>query len=281
MVKKIFQFLQKEISGLHSAAYLLAMSALLSQILGLLRDRLLASYFGAGNTLDIYYAAFRIPDFLFISVGSMVSVAVLIPFMMERMKSGPEEGKRFLSNVFSFFSLFIVVVCGIAFFLIPVLSAKIFPGFDASSLAKVVMLTRIILLSPIFLGLSNLLGTLTQMYQRFFLYSLSPIVYNIGIISGVIFFYPIFGIPGLAYGVVLGALAHFAVQAPFIVGHGLFPRLTLRFDMKEIKKVFLVSLPRTFALGSDNISVMFLLSIASLMASGSIAIFSFSYNLQS
>jgi putative peptidoglycan lipid II flippase len=281
MVKRFFQFIQKEISGLHQAAYLLAFFALFSQVLGLLRDRLLASSFGASGTLDVYYAAFRIPDFIFISVGSMVSVAVLIPFMMDKMKAGSDEGRKFLSNVFSFFFLLIVVVCFIAFFLIPRLSAAIFPGFSGEKLQQVVMLTRIILLSPILLGLSNLLGTLTQMYQRFFLYSLSPIVYNLGIIVGVLFLYPLFGLVGLAYGVIIGAFLHFAIQVPFIIEHGLFPRLQFKFNMKEIKRVFTVSLPRTFALGSDSISVMFLLSIASLMATGSIAVFSFSYNLQS
>lgn len=281
MVKRFFQLIHREISGLHQAAYLLAVFAFLSQILGLVRDRLLAAFFGASSTLDIYYAAFRIPDFIFISVGSMVSVAVLIPFMMDRMKSGSEEGKKFLSHVFSFFFLLIVIVCAAAFFIVPSITARIFPGFEEDQLAQVVALTRIILLSPVLLGLSNLLGTLTQMYQRFFLYSLSPIVYNLGIIAGVIFLYPVFGIAGLAYGVIVGAFLHLAIQIPFIVERGLFPRLRFSLDFAEIRRVLAVSLPRTFALGSDSISVMFLLSIASLLTAGSISVFSFSYNLQS
>lgn len=281
MVVRIFKFLKKEFNSLHEAAYLLAFFAILSQLLGLMRDRLLAAAFGASGTLDMYYAAFRIPDFIFISVGSMVSVAVLIPFMMDRMKGGIEEGRKFIDNVFSFFFLLIVVVCSVAFFAIPSLSALVFPGFTGDKLQEVIWLTRIILLSPILLGFSNLLGTLTQMYQRFFIYALSPIVYNAGIIAGVLFLYPRFGIVGLAWGVIAGAFLHVAVQIPFIVENGLFPRLRLAFDFGEIRKVFMVSLPRTFALGSDSISVMFLLSIASLMATGSIAVFSFSYNLQS
>jgi putative peptidoglycan lipid II flippase len=281
MINKFLRILHTEVQGLHQAAYLLAGFAFLSQILALVRDRLLAASFGAGSTLDIYYAAFRIPDFIFITVGSMVSISVLIPFLMDKMKDGQEEGKRFISNIFSFFFLLIVVSGVIAFFFVPVLSKYLFPGFTGDKLEQVIQLTRILLLSPIFLGLSNILGTLTQAYRRFFLYAVSPILYNLGIILGVIFLYPMFGLAGLAYGVIVGAILHFAIQIPFIIESGLFPRLQFRFDFKEIRKVLFISIPRTFTLGSDSISIIFLLSFASLMTAGSIAVFNFSYNLQS
>ncbi len=281
MVNKIFKFINKEIDGLHQAAYLLGFFAIMSQILALIRDRLLAGSFGAGGLLDMYYAAFRIPDFVFVSVGSMVSISVLIPFLITKMKSGEEYGKRFVDNIFSVFFLFIIVVSGLVFLLMPFLASAIFPGFSESELLNVVMLSRILLLSPILLGLSNLLGTLTQIHRRFFVYALSPILYNIGIILGVLFLYPMFGVKGLAYGVILGAILHVAVQLPFIVGHNLFPRFSFNFDWKEVKQVLFVSLPRTFTLGSGHISMIFLVSFASLMTVGSISVFNFSYNLQS
>jgi len=73
---------------------------------------------------------------------------------------------------------------------------------------------------------------------------------------------------------------HFLIQVPFAIEHGLFPKPTLSFDFKEIKKVLSVSIPRTLTLGSDNISAIFLLSLASTMTVGSIAVFNLSYNLQ-
>lgn len=281
MVKRIFKIINMEISGLHQAAYLLGFFAITSQVLALIRDRLLASSFGAGRTLDLYYAAFRIPDFIFITVGSMVSVSVLIPFLLEKMKSGPEEGRRFIGNIFTFFFSLIIVASAVAFFFIPALSKMLFPGFNSQDLEEVIKLTRVLLLSPILLGLSNIFGTLTQAYKRFFVYSLSPILYNLGIILGVIFLYPRFGLVGLSYGVIVGAFLHFAIQLPFVIQHGLFPTLRFNFNLDEIKKVLFVSVPRTLTLGSDNISVIFLLSFASLMATGSIAVFNFSFNLQS
>ena len=281
MVKRVFTFINRETNGLHQAAYLLGFFTILSQVLGLLRDRLLASSFGAGQALDIYYAGFRIPDFIFITFGSMVSVSVLIPFLVGKMKAGPEESRRFIGNIFTFFFLLIVVVSAIAFFLVPFLVPRLFPGFTSVDLAQVIKLTRVLLLSPILLGLSNIFGTLTQTYRRFLLYALSPILYNLGIIAGVLFLYPRFGLVGLADGVIFGALLHFSIQIPFVASNGLFPKLSFRFDWREIRKVLFVSVPRTFTLGSDNISVMFLLSLASLMTVGSITVFNLAYNLQS
>ncbi len=281
MVKRILGIFHKEISGLHEAAYLLGFFALCSQILALVRDRILAAQFGASNTLDLYYAAFRIPDFIFITVGSMVSVSVLIPFILERSKKDNDGGKKFISNIFSFFFFFIVVACAVVFFFVPWLSKYLFPGFSDSNLSQVISLTRVLLLSPIFLGLSNIFGTLTQAYRRFFLYALSPILYNLGIIAGIIFLYPVFGLIGLVYGVILGAFLHFVIQIPFVVQHGMFPKFEFKYNWSDIKRVLLISIPRTFTLGSDNISMMFLVSFASLMTAGSISVFNFSFNLQS
>ena len=281
MVKKFFRIFHSEVSGVHQAAYLLGFFALCSQFLALIRDRILAAQFGATSTLDLYYASFRIPDFIFITVGSMVSVSVLIPFILERSKKDDDGGRKFISNIFSFFFLFIVVTCAVVFFFVPELSKYLFPGFTDGNLSQVISLTRVLLLSPIFLGLSNIFGTLTQASKRFFLYALSPIFYNLGIIAGIIFLYPLFGIVGLAYGVILGAFLQFVIQVPFIVEHGMFPKFKFKFNWSEIKKVLFVSVPRTFTLGSDNISMIFLVSFASLMTAGSIAVFNFSFNLQS
>jgi putative peptidoglycan lipid II flippase len=103
MVKRFLNFISREIGGLHEAAYLLGAFAVVSQILALVRDRLLAYKFGATHALDIYYAAFRIPDFIFVAIASMVSISVLIPFLMEKIDSGEKEAKEFIDAIFSVF----------------------------------------------------------------------------------------------------------------------------------------------------------------------------------
>ncbi|MEX2013658.1 MAG: lipid II flippase MurJ [Parcubacteria group bacterium] len=288
MVQRIIGFLYEEAKTLNQAALLLGLFAFFSQVLAFLRDRLLAHIFGASTELDIYYAAFRIPDFIFVTVASVVSLSVLIPFIIEKEALGREALRDFISNVFSFFSVLIIVVSALAFFLIPTISGFLFKGFSAPALAEVILISRILLLSPVILGFSNLFGSLTQAYNRFTIYALAPLLYNAGIIVGIIFLATRLGIMGIALGVVLGASLHALVQVPFIVKAGLFPRLRLGFgeharffDWSVIRKVASVSLPRTLTLSMSALAMIFLVSLASLMTTGSISILSFSFNLQS
>ncbi|KKS44228.1 MAG: Integral membrane protein MviN [candidate division CPR1 bacterium GW2011_GWA2_42_17] len=282
MVKRAFHILNQEISGLHEAAYLLGACALASQLLALFRDRIFASTFGASRTLDIYYSAFRIPDLIFVSIASLVSVSVLIPFFIEKFKNGEESGREFVDTSFSFFFFTITGASLLVFFLVPILTPYVFPGFTGEPVMnQLIVLIRIMLLSPIFLGVSNFLASITQMHNRFFVYALSPILYNIGIIIGVLLFYPLWGLQGLAWGVVLGAGLHFLIQAPFVLEKGLFPKLRFPIEFGEVKNLVFHSLPRTLALSANQIATFFLVGYASLLSAGSIAVFNFSWNLQS
>jgi len=166
MVQRVLKILGSEIKGLHQAAYLLGTFAILSQILGLIRDRLLAHNFGASQSLDIYYAAFRIPDLIFVAIASIVSVFVLVPFLVDKLDRSKSDALLFIDNIFSFFFGLIVIVSLIAFFLTPYLSHLLFPGFVGDSYNTLIILTRIMLLSPILLGLSNLFSSVTQVYKK-------------------------------------------------------------------------------------------------------------------
>jgi putative peptidoglycan lipid II flippase len=281
MVERLFKLLHRELTGIHQAALLLGFSALASQLLALLRDRLLAFKFGAGVELDMYYAAFRIPDFIFVSIGSLVSLSVLIPFLLERLDRSPAEAKKFLSDIFSIFFAVMVVVNVAAFFLVPKLLPWLFPSYVGTQFyPELIMMTRILLLSPIFLGFSNFLASVTQAHRRFALYSLSPVLYNAGIIIGVVWLYPLFGLTGLTWGVVLGAMLHFLIQVPFVLSHGLWPQLSWRINFSAIKKVLLLSLPRTITLSANELTELFLISLASVLTVGSVSVFNFAFNLQ-
>ncbi len=281
MVRKIFDFLYKETRTLNQAALLLGLFAFLSQVLAFLRDRLLAHIFGASSELDIYYAAFRIPDFLFITVASVVSLSVLIPFIIEKESESAKALRDFVNNIFSFFSVLIILVSGLAYFLMPAISGLLFKGFSGPALAEVISISRILLFSPILLGFSNLFGSLTQAYNRFTIYALAPLLYNAGIIVGIIFLTEHFGVMGVAIGVVFGASLHVLVQVPFVVKAGLFPRFSSKLNTALILQVAKISLPRTLTLSMSSVSLVFLVSLASLMTTGSISILSLSINLQS
>jgi len=279
MVERFLKVINKEVRGIHQAAYLLGAFAIVSQLLALLRDRLFASAFGAGETLDMYYAAFRLPDLLFAGVTSLLSVYVLIPFFAEKIGEGRQRARAFLNSMLTGYLVLMGVASLLVFIFAPFVLPKIFSGALGHS-SELVLLCRILLIQPILLGLSSLLGTVTQFNRKFFLYSLSPILYNVGIILGVVFLYPQMGNAGLVWGVVLGAFLHLAIQIPYTLSTGFFPYPTVRFSFSEFWKAAVLSLPRTIALSANQIALLVITSLASGIATGSIAIFNLALNLQ-
>ncbi len=271
----------KEIRGLHQAAYILALFAFGSQLLALVRDRLLAHTFGAGNQLDIYYAAFRIPDLLFALFVSVLSVYVLLPFVARaREKTDDKEGASVLGQMFTLFLIFYTAVALAVFLAAPYLVKVMFPGLVADS-DTLVLLLRVLLLQPFLLGVSSLFGVVTQLSGRFVLYAISPLIYNLGIILGIIFLYPYFGMAGLVWGVVLGAFGHMFVQFPLIRKSGLAFGLRSKLDLKLLKSVLMVAVPRAFTLSVHQLILLVFIGMATLMTAGSVSIFQFAFNLQS
>ncbi len=281
MVQRVLQGMYKEVRGLHQAAYILALFTFGSQLLALVRDRLLAHTFGAGQVLDLYYTAFRIPDFLYVLFVSVLSIYVLIPFISKRTESGGDESAReLMSQVFSLFVFCYVVIGCVAFVAAPAIVSYFFPGFMESA-TTLVILIRILLIQPLLLGVSSLFGIITQLEHRFILYAISPLIYNLGIIVGVLFVYPFFGIWGLAVGVVLGALGHLLVQLPVVYNSPIKPRFTLTFSLSTLREVFRISVVRALTLSLHQCVLLGFVGFASIMAVGSISVFQFAYNLQS
>lgn len=271
----------REFGGLHKAALILAVSSVVSALFGIFRDRLLAGTFGAGHSLDIYYAAFKIPDFIYIISLSLVSVNALIPFFLEKESSSKEEAKKFLDGIMFFYFVAIIFLSAGAFFAIPYLSGLVAPGFSLESKSELILLSRLLLFSPFFLGLSNLVSTAIQSRNKFFVYALSPIFYNIGIIIGIVFFLPMWGMSGIVFGVILGALGHFAVQLPAVLKMGFFPVPRFKADYMEAVMVARLSFSRTIGLGLSQIILISITAFASLIGAGGIAVFNLSFNLQS
>jgi putative peptidoglycan lipid II flippase len=290
MIKKIFS---GYINSITIAALLVAVSSLMSRLLGLFRDRILASEFGAGDTLDIYYAAFRIPDLIFnllvlgaLSAGFIPIITCLIKDHECRARtdfsvSPNKEAWTLASNVVNLLSLMLIVLSVIGIFLAPYFMKLLTPGFDPAKQAMTVALTRIMFLSPIFLGISSVLGGILQSFKRFFIYSLSPIMYNVGIIIGVLYLAPRLGAYGLAWGVVLGAFLHMIVQVPAVMALGYRYAPVIDWHGKNIRTIGVMMFPRTMSLAISQINLLVITVVASTLASGSLAIFNFANNLQS
>ncbi|MDD4901059.1 MAG: murein biosynthesis integral membrane protein MurJ [Patescibacteria group bacterium] len=289
MIKRLFN---SSINSITAAAILVAFFSLISRFLGIFRDRILAGQFGAGDTLDIYYAAFRVPDLIFnllilgaLSAGFIPIFTSLIKSPLERIRSlfGDEnkEAWELTSNVLNILGLGLIVLCGLGVVFAPQFMRLVTPGFSQEKMALTVDLSRIMFLSPIFLGISSVFGGVLQSFRRFFVYSLSPIFYNIGIIAGALFLVPLWGAYGLAWGVVLGAFAHMLVQAPALFQLGFKYSFKINLRSPKILKIWLMMVPRTMSLAISQFNLLVITVIASTLPSGSLSVFNLANNLQS
>jgi putative peptidoglycan lipid II flippase len=280
MVSKLLSSIQKRSESIHSAALILIIFSFISQFLGLIRDRALVSYLGPSLPLDVYYAAFRIPDIIYATVASLVAVTAIMPFLKERLSTGgTDDGRKFLSNLISAFSVVMLAVVVLAFILMPLLVPFVAPGFPEEGRLQLITMSRVMLLSPLLLGFQNLFASITQYHRKFFIFALAPVLYNLGLIAGIVFLYPMFGTIGLAWGVVLGALLHLLIHLVTAMSLGYTPHMSPFVNWKEIRTVAATSFPRTITLTLAAITVFFMTSIASTLNEGSISLFTFAINI--
>lgn len=281
MVRRFLSLFGRDIESIHQAAYILAGATFLGQVLGLFRDRLLASTFGAGSLLDVYYAAFRLQDIIFVTIGSMLSAVVLIPlFSITLEKEGKEKLHRIVNSIFTVAFYILLLISSIAVIFARKIALMIFPGVPAEYEQTLVDLMRLLLLSPFLFSLSGVLGALVQVYNRFAIVSIAPLLYNLGIILGIVFLYPMLGLTGIGLGVLLGALMHAGIHAPFIIRQGLFPHFTRTIEWVSVKETVYLALQRGLALGTQHLGLIFLTGLATTIAVGSVSVMTLATNLQ-
>jgi len=274
--QNIFSFETKSVTF---AAFLIAISSGISGVLGLVRDGLLAGRFGVWAETNSYFAAFRVNDFFYnlLIIGGFA--VVFLPLFAEYYSKEKEKTWEMVSHVLNFFLFLLILTSLFIFIFAPQLVKIITPGFSFEEKTQTALLIRIMILSPILFGLSAIFSGILHYFNRFFIYSLAPILYNLGIIFGILFLSPSFGIIGVGMGVVLGASLHWAIQIPSVLNCGFRYRLLLNFRYPAIKKIFYLVIPRLFAVTSQQINLIVITAIASTI-SGGIAIFSFANNLQ-
>jgi len=284
MFRDIFK---KPINSITVAAAFVALSSLASRFLGIVRDHILAGQFGAGSALDTYYAAFRIPDLIFNLIVLGALSAGFIPIFSAAIKNFSKTDSLnqaawdLANNILNFLFLGIACLSLLGIIFAPVLTRFLTPGFGPQEQETTVLLTRIMFLSPLFMGLSSLWGGILQSFKRFVVYSLAPIFYNLGIIIGALYFVNWWGMPGLAIGVVLGAFLHMLVQIPTVYSLGFRYKFSLHWHDINTRLIGKMMLPRTMSLAISQINLVVITILASQLSSGSLSIFNFANNLQS
>ncbi len=277
----IQKFLNSQTKSISSASLILAISYLISAVLGLLRDRLLAGTFGAGNELDVYYAAFTVPDFIALILIFGAIAAAVIPIFSGYLIKSKEDAWRYVSTLLNVFLGFLIIVCVILIIFTPLIVSFMAPGFSGQKKEMAVILMRIMFLSPIILGASNMISGILQVFHRFLVTALAPLLYNLGIIIGILFFVPKFGLQGLAWGVVLGGILHLIVQLPAFFFSGFRYKASFNYKDPGVVKTIKMMIPRSLGLGAGQLNTIATTAIASTLLSGSIAVFNLANNLSS
>ncbi len=265
---------------LGNATLIIATLTLASRLTGFFRDLLLASRLGLSAESDIYFTAFRIPDLVYnLLILGTLSVAFIPVFSSYYLKDKP-RAFSIANSVLTISAIAMAVVCLLIFILADPLTKLIAPGFTADQIHATATITRVMVLSPLIFTISNVFGSVLISFKKFLVVNTAPILYNFGIIVGIIFLYPRYGIKGLAMGVILGALMHVGIQIPEAWRHGY--SFKPRFDIQDsgVKKISKLFIPRLFGLDISYVNLVIVSVVGSTLATGSITAFNYANNLQ-
>ncbi|MFA6018459.1 MAG: murein biosynthesis integral membrane protein MurJ [Patescibacteria group bacterium] len=278
MIKKLFT---SKTSGVTSAAIIIGGFSMLSRFVGVWRDNILSSMFGAGDVLDAYTSAFLIPDMLLQLLILGALSASFIPIFSKYYGKNDDQAWKYTSTMLNVFGLGFAGIAILAIIFAPWMTTLVAPGYGAEKLAVTVSMSRVIFLGELFFAASMVFGSVLQGTKRFFLYALAPIVNNIGIILGAIFFVPFLGPIGLAWGAVLGATMHAALQGAGVYALGYRHTFRIPWNDPDLKTTSIQMIPRVLGLAVNQVNFVAMSAIASLSVSGSATVLRFAYNLNS
>jgi putative peptidoglycan lipid II flippase len=252
-----------------------------ARILGWARVAVIAASLGITRDLDIYTAAFRIPDFLFQLVAAGALASAVIPTIAALVEGGqPGRAWRVVSTIANLLLAGLSLLAIVTFVLAPQLAPLIAPGFDAADTATLVQLTRILLLSPIFLALSAVATSALNARGRFGAAAAAPILYNLVIMVAAVILVPTFGLAGLAWGTVAAAAATLLVQVGPVfrqVGFVYTPRVDLR--DAEARRTLVLLGPRAIGLAGSQLTLLLLTILGSTLAAGAIGAFGLAFTI--
>jgi len=272
---------QRTRARLARATVIVAALFVASRALGLLREMLIAARFGTSADYDAYVAAFRIPDLLFLVVMSGAFGSAFIPVYTELLTKRGRSVAWQLANVLLSFTLSAFLLTGVATFLTADLLVHTFvaPGLSPPAQDLAAGLTRVLILSPLFLGIGAAAKAMLEAESRFTEPAVAPLLYNLGIILGALVLAPLAGIYGLAYGVLLGAVAYTSIQLVSLYRSGWRFSFSLRRTVPGLSDVVSLLGPRLLAQAAMQINILIMTNLASRVGHQSIAALQYAYQL--
>lgn len=258
---------------------LLGFFSVISVLLGVVRDRFLAQYVGIGTTLDVYNASFRIPDLIFAVFIAFVASSTVVPFISASVHNdNKRELEQKMSSLFFMFVVLMVCIILVVDIILPYVAHFFVPGFNSSQIHDYVFYTRILMLQPLFLGVSGLISCIAQARHKFILYSLVPLVYTLSIIVSIILAYPKFGLVGIMYGVILGAVLHVSMQSYTLYKEKIFFSRS-HFSLALVKEHLHLAIPRSGSIMVSQLRVVFFTAFATSLGAGVLSIYLFAQKI--
>ena len=266
----------KGVKGLLGSSLIVASMTMLSRILGLVRDVVIATLFGAGSHADAFFVAFKIPNFLRRLFAEGAFNQAFVPVLAEMSQQDNQQLLRaMVSQVAGSLLMVLSVLTVIALVAAPVLALVFAPGFaaDANKLGLTADMLRITFPYLLLISMTGFLGSLLNHAQRFVIPALTPILLNVSLITAALWLAPQMTVPvmALAWGVLAAGILQLALQLPFVAQLGLLVRPRLGFSNARVKQVMKLMLPAMFGVSVAQINLLLDTVLASLLQSGSVS----------
>lgn len=252
-----------------------------AKVISLAQTVIIARVFGVGREWDTFVTANSIPELIFTLIAGGALAHAFIPIFTGFLAREDTDGAwRMTSHVINTVFTVTLVVSILVFIAAPWLVANVVaPGFDEASRAQTAELMRILLVTTLIFSVSGISMGILQSYNHFLLPALAPIMFDLGILVGAGFLIKPFGVQGIAYGAVLGALLHFGIQVPGLVRFGARWKIGLGLKDPLLWRVIRLMLPRVVGLGVFSLNFLVMNNIASRLGEGSVSALNWGWRL--
>ncbi len=242
---------------------------------------IIAQVFGVGTEWDTYVTANRLPEQIFTLISGGALAFAFIPIFSGYLAKDDKSGAWHLaSHVINTIFTTTLLVSAVAFIAAPWLVQNIVaPGFDAAAVEQTVGLMRILLVSTLIFSVSGICMGILQSHNHFLLPALAPIMFDVGILLGVVFLLQPFGVTGIALGAVLGAALHLGIQIPGLIHYRARWLPELGFKDPMLWQVIRLMLPRVAGLGAFQLNMLIMTNIGSRLGVGAVSALDWGWRL--
>ncbi|MDM7858405.1 murein biosynthesis integral membrane protein MurJ [Thiopseudomonas acetoxidans] len=266
---------EKKSSLLRSSAVVSVMT-MLSRVLGMVRDVVIAGYFGSSPAADAFFIAFKIPNFLRRLFAEGAFAQAFVPVLSEyRQKRTLADVKQLVDRTAGYLGLVLTGITALGVVLSPYLIMLFAPGFhnEPAKLQLAGELLRITFPYLMLVSLTAFCGGILNSYGRFAVPAFTPVLLNVSMISATVLLSPWFEQPimALAWGVFIAGVAQLFFQLPFLWQIRLLPAPKLKRNDEGVRRIMLLMLPALFGVGVSQINLLLDTVLASFLVTGSVS----------